>query len=113
MPKQKTECPAWVKLKESEVKKIIAELAEKNSPSKIGLILRDQYGIPSTRIFGKKLNTYLKEIGIEVNEELQRAEEKVKKMRAHLKKNITDKKAKHKFQKAQSRLNVLKNYYKT
>ena len=61
---EKLDKPVWVKMKEPELKKIIAELAEKHSPSKVGMILRDQYGIPTTRIFGKKLNAYLKEVGL-------------------------------------------------
>tara|TARA_Y100000310_G_scaffold316947_1_gene369241 strand:- start:844 stop:1197 length:354 start_codon:yes stop_codon:yes gene_type:complete len=103
--------PTWVKIKEPELKKIIAELAEKNSPSKIGIILRDQYGIPTTKIFGKKLNAYLKELGVEKKETLENAEKKLNAIKEHLKKNITDKKAKHKLQKSQSHLNVLKKYY--
>ena len=98
-------------MKESELKDIIAELAKKNSPSKIGIILRDQYGIPTTKIFGKKLKDYLKELGIEINENLENAKKKVDRMKEYLKNNITDKKAKHRLQKAQSRLNITKKYF--
>ena len=104
--------PSWVKLKESELKKIIIELSKKNSPSKIGLILRDQYGIPTTKIFGKKLKYYLEEAGINKNEDLDNAEKKVDGLKDHLKNNITDKSAKHKLQKAQSRLNIIRRYFK-
>jgi len=98
-------------MKESELKDIIAELAKKNSPSKIGIILRDQYGIPTTKIFGKKLKDYLKELGIEINENLENAKKKVDRMKEYLKNNITDKKAKHRLQKAQSRLNITRRYF--
>ena len=100
--------PTWVKMKEPELKKIIAELSEKHSPSQIGFILRDQYGIPTTKVFGKKLKAYMKELGIERNEDLENAEKKVEKMKEHLKNNITDRHAKHKLQPAQSRLNITK-----
>jgi len=103
--------PTWVKIKEPELKKIIAELAEKNSPSQIGLILRDQYGIPTTRVFGKKLKAYLTELEINVNEDLENAEKKVNNLKQHLKNNITDRNGKHKLQKAQSRLNIIRNYF--
>jgi len=103
--------PVWVKMKEPELKKIIVELSEKHSPSQIGFILRDQYGIPTTKVFGKKLKAYMAELGIEVNEDLENAEKKVEKMREHLKNNITDRHAKHKFQGAQSRLNITRKYY--
>jgi small subunit ribosomal protein S15 len=104
--------PAWLKLKEQEVTKIIEDLSKKYSSSQIGIILRDQYGIPTIKLYGKKLKKYLKQKGIECDEELKNAEKKVEKLKEHLKKNITDRKAKHKLQKAQSRLNVLKKYYK-
>jgi small subunit ribosomal protein S15 len=103
--------PAWVKMKEPELKKIILELSEKNSPSQIGFILRDQYGIPTTKIFGKKLKAYLEELGINRNEDLENAEKKVNALKEHTKKNITDRKAKHKLQQAQSRLNITKKYF--
>ncbi|MCR4285102.1 MAG: hypothetical protein NUV97_03620 [archaeon] len=106
----KLEKPTWVKINESELKKVIAELAEKNAPSQIGLILRDQYGIPTTKVFGKKLKRYLTELGIERNENLENAEKKVAGIKEHLKSNLTDRKAKHKLQKAQSRLNATQKY---
>ena len=100
------EKPTWVKIKEPELKKVIAGLAEKNAPSKIGLILRDQYGIPTTKVFGKKLKAYLNELGIEKNEDLDNAEKKVDGLKEHLKTNITDRHAKHKLQKAQGKLDL-------
>jgi len=103
--------PTWVKMKEPELKKTILELSQKNSPSKIGFILRDQYGIPTTKIFGKKLKAYITELKIEQNEDLENAEKKVDALKEHLKKNITDKKAKHKLQHAQSRLNITRKYF--
>ena len=103
--------PVWLKMKEDELKKIIAELAKKYQPAQIGLILRDQYGIPTTRLYGKKLCHYLKEAGLEKNADLENAKRKFEKIKEHLKQNRTDKKAKHKLQKAQSRLNVLKRYF--
>ena len=103
--------PTWVKMKEPELKKVILELSETHAPSQIGLILRDQYGIPTTKIFGKKLKAYMKELGIERNEDLENAEKKVEGLKEHLKDNITDRSAKHKLQHAQSRLNIIKKYF--
>ena len=109
---EKLEKPTWLKIKEPELKKIIAELSEKHSPSKVGMILRDQYAIPTTKIYGKKLKAYLKELGIHKNEDLENAGKKVERMKEHLKNNITDKRAKHKFQRAQARLNITRKYFK-
>jgi len=106
-----TSKPTWVKMKEPELKKTILELSEQYAPSQIGIILRDKYGIPTTKVFGKKLKAYMKELGIERNEDLENAEKKVDKMKEHLKNNITDRKAKHKLQHAQSRLNITRKYF--
>ena len=110
--KKEIEKPVWLKMKEEDVKKIIAEVAEKyKQPAQIGLVLRDQYGIPTTKIYGKKLAKYLEELGIESSKELENSEKKVGRMKEHLKKNITDRRSKHKLQKAQSRFNILKRYF--
>ena len=108
---EKLDKPTWVKIKEPELKALIKELSEKNSPSQIGLILRDQYGIPTTKVFGKKLKAYMVELGIERNEDLENAEKKVEGLKEHLKENITDRHAKHKLQHAQSRLNITQKYF--
>ena len=105
------EKPSWVKMKEPELKKTILELSEKHSPSQIGFILRDQYGIPTTKVFGKKLKAYMKELDIEQNEDLENAEKKVEGLKEHMKTNITDRSAKHKLQRAQSRLNITRKYF--
>ena len=103
--------PTWVKMTEKELKKVITELAEKHSPSQIGAILRDQYGVPTTKVFGKKLKAYMQELGIERNEDLENAQKKVDNLKEHMKNNVTDRKAKHKLQHAQSRLNITKKYF--
>ena len=103
--------PTWVKMKEPELKKVILELSENYAPSQIGIVLRDQYGIPTTKVFGKKLKEYMKELGIDRNEDLENAVKKVDRIKEHLKDNITDRSAKHKLQHAQSRLNITKKYF--
>jgi len=110
---KQTEKPLWLKTTEEEMKKIIVELSEKYSPAQLGLVLRDQYGIPTTKIYGKKLSEYLKEIG-KYNEkaELENAQKKVENMQDHLKNNSQDKKTKHKMQKAKSKLETIKRHTK-
>ncbi len=103
--------PLWLKMTEKELIKVIEELADKYQPAQIGIILRDQYGVPSTKVYGKKLGAYLKDLGLESNAEFKNAEKKVERLKEHLKENVTDRKAKHKLQKAQSRLNILGKYF--
>ena len=52
----------WVKYKSNEIEDIIVKLAKKgHSSARIGLVLRDQYGIPSTRLLTKeKISRILK-----------------------------------------------------
>jgi small subunit ribosomal protein S15 len=105
------EKPVWLKSNEDDMKKIIAELASKHQPAEIGIILRDQYGIPTTKIYGKKLSHYLKELGVECSTiELQNVEKKVEKIKEHMKNNKHDKKAKHKLQGSQSRVQRINRY---
>lgn len=107
----KLDKPTWLKMKESELKVIISELATKYPPSQIGMILRDQYAVPTTKIYGKKLKLYLEELGVDIKEDLINAEKKMDALKEHLKDNPTDKKSKHKLQKAQAHLNKVKKYY--
>lgn len=107
------EKPVWLKTSEEELKKIIAELSEKYSPAQLGLILRDQYGIPTARLYGKKLTAYLKEIGkYDKKDELKNIIKKLDKLEDHFKSNAQDKRAKHKLQKAKSRVEIKKKYLK-
>ena len=108
---EKNKKPVWLKLSEKELIEIIKDLSKTHSAPKIGIILRDQYGVPTTRVYGKKLSAYLKDLGVETNIDLENTEKKLENIRKHLKKNITDRKAKHKLQKSQSRVNKLKKYY--
>lgn len=94
--KKKTEKASWIKMKPAEIEKITKELAEKgNTPAKIGLILRDKYGIPKTKIFGKKITRILKETKIKYITEKEIADKKIEKLRIH--------KAKHKYDHTASR----------
>ena len=102
--------PVWLKQTEEDLKKIIADLSEKYPAAQIGLILRDQYGIPTTKIYGKKMSAYLKEIKKDSSSELKNIEKRLEKIKEHIKSNITDKKAKHKLQKLQSKYNSTKRY---
>ncbi|MDX9799325.1 MAG: hypothetical protein RBT05_10770 [Bacteroidales bacterium] len=102
--------PVWLKTTEEELKKIIVKLAEKYSPAQIGLILRDQYGIPTTKMYGKKLGEYLNELNLKTDSELENAQKKLERLQEHFSRNITDKRAKHKLQKAQGKTNTLKRY---
>jgi len=83
--------PAWVKMKSSDVEDLIIELAKKgNSPAKIGLLLRDLYGVPKTKIFGVKIKKLLKKKGIEYEDEKKAIKKKILKLKTHLENNKHD-----------------------
>jgi small subunit ribosomal protein S15 len=60
--KNNLEKPVWLKYTEDEVKAIILKLANKGiTAEKIGLILRDQYGIPKVKLYNLKIKRILNE----------------------------------------------------
>ena len=88
----KLEKPVWLKYTEEEVKAIVLKLADKGlTAEKIGLVLRDQYGIPKVKIYNLKISKILKEkfqepTNLNLNNKLQ-------KIINHFNKNKQDKKA--------------------
>ncbi|MHC1625130.1 MAG: 30S ribosomal protein S15, partial [Methermicoccaceae archaeon] len=62
----RTEAPKWVNYTPEEVRDLIVSFAsEGKSTAEIGTILRDQYGIPLTKLVcGKSITTILREEGI-------------------------------------------------
>lgn len=61
-----TSQPQWVPLSKDEIENKVLTLAkEGRTPSMIGLIMRDQYGVPSVRLTtGKKMTRFLTDKGI-------------------------------------------------
>jgi len=85
--------PVWLKYTEDEVKEIILKLVEKDSSvtaEKIGIILRDQYGIPKTTVYGFKISQVLKKAGKYTSPDKKNLSIKVQKLDKHLKTHIHD-----------------------
>ncbi len=86
--------PVWLKYTEKEVKDIILSIAKKEqgiTAEKIGLILRDTYGIPKVKIYNLKIGQVLKEVGLYKSPDLMNLETKTKKLETHIIKNKQDK----------------------
>ncbi len=99
----------WSKLKPSEVEKLIVELGEKKiPPEKIGLILRDQHGIPKVKLFKLKINKVLAKHNLAINSEKKNIETKIERLGNHFAKNKHDYKAQHKKIMYTSHLNKIK-----
>ncbi|MCH7567892.1 MAG: 30S ribosomal protein S15 [Nanoarchaeota archaeon] len=106
MQQQKTD---WVKTKPEEIEKEIIELAKKGTPpEKIGLIIRDQHGIPKVKIFGTKTKKILERAGLWEDSEYNNANKKIIALRKHLEKNKHDYTSKRSLVKYTARLNKLK-----
>lgn len=81
----KEEKPLWLKYSEEEVKQIIVKLANKGITSeKIGLILRDQYGIPKAKLYNLKISRVLGEKELFEEPTLKNLKAKVEKMKKHV-----------------------------
>ncbi|MHA1589258.1 MAG: 30S ribosomal protein S15 [Candidatus Njordarchaeales archaeon] len=108
--------PEWVMLSPEEIEQKIVELARKGyGTAMIGIILRDQYGIPNVRqILGKKISQVLKEHGLlpEIPEDLNNLIKKAVRLRRHLaihRKDLHNKRALHLIE---SKIKRLVKYYK-
>ena len=92
---QSSQKPVWLKKSQEEIEKIIFELADKGmSIEKIGLLLRDQYGIPSTKIYGKKISQIIEnKIKSKPNTDVDNINKRVEKIKKHILKNPRDERA--------------------
>ncbi len=102
-------------LSNQEIEEIILKLAKQgNNSAKIGMILRDTYGVGNIRItLGKKVEKILDENKLEHEpNELVSMEKQVKKLKKHFEKNKQDMTAKRGLQLAEAKLRRLKSNYK-
>ncbi|MBI5803646.1 hypothetical protein HY450_00210 [Candidatus Pacearchaeota archaeon] len=89
--KKKIVKPNWMKMKIEDAEKIIVELAGKGkTPAQIGSILRDEYGVPRTRLLGKRLVKILEEKGVKYKEDTEIINDKIRKIRQHIGRNKHD-----------------------
>jgi len=108
--------PSWIRYGATEIEMLIVKLAkEGNAPSKIGLILRDSYGIPlSKQITGKKITKLLKEKNLlpKLPEDLLALIKRSIAIRKHLEKNHKDETAARGLTLTENKIKALVKYYK-
>lgn len=81
----------WSKIKPAEVEQLIVDLGKKGTPpEKIGLILRDQHGIPKTKLFGLRIGKVLAKHKIEANSLHKNTKEKIENLKKHFAKHKHD-----------------------
>ncbi len=109
------EKPGWVEYSTEEIEEIILKLRkEGKSASVIGVILRDQYGIPDVKsVTGMKITHILDKHGQteEYPEDLMNLIRKAVNIRDHLKENPKDLHTKRGLQLVESRIRRLVKYY--
>lgn len=108
--------PSWIRYKAKEVEMLISKLSkDSKSPSMIGLILRDSYGIPDVKkLTGKNITQILAEnkLGPKLPEDLLALVKKTVELDKHLKENHKDYSAKRGLQLTNSKINALVKYFK-
>ena len=108
--------PSWLKVSASEVNDTINKLARKgNTPSQIGVILRDTHGVAQvSSVTGSKVLRILKAHGLapDLPEDLYFLIKKAVSVRKHLDKFRQDKDAKFRLILIESRIHRIARYYK-
>ena len=108
--------PSWAQIQASDLIEQIVKLAKKGStPSQIGVLLRDSYGIPQVKgITGSKIMRILKVNGVapSIPEDLYQLIKKAINIRKHLEKYRQDKDSKFRLICVESRIHRLARYYR-
>jgi small subunit ribosomal protein S15 len=115
-PPKKEGVPEWMEISEGEVEDVIRKLAREGvPPAKIGLILRDQYGVPLVeRALGMSMLEFLEKENLlpKFPEDLLSLIKKAVGMRNHLKQNNPDTHNKVKLIHVESKIHRLSKYYR-
>jgi len=106
----------WITYSPKEIEDLIVKLAkEGNTQSKIGIILRDQYGIPDVaELLNKKMGKVIEEKGLkgEIPEDLMNLIKRAVSLDKHLAENRKDFHSKRGMELTESKINRLARYYK-
>lgn len=112
----KKESPSWLQYSKDEIVELILQSAKEGKPaSVIGLILRDQYGIPSVKsALGKGITDILKEkeMAAEYPEDLMNLMKKAVRLRKHLDANRRDTHNRRALSLIESKMRRLAAYYR-
>ena len=108
--------PAWVRITPEEVESLVVNyFKEGYPPSMIGIILRDQHGVPLVKqITGKTIKQILKENNLypEIPEDLANLLARARRMKKHLQRFKSDRANIHRLQLVESKIRRLVKYYK-
>jgi small subunit ribosomal protein S15 len=115
-PPKIAKMPEWYDISKEELDKLIIKLHDSGvPPSRIGLTLRDQYGVPSVRlIYGKNLSSFLEGKGMlsEIPEDLSNLMKRAMHLRRHLRNNQKDLHNKRALQLIENKIRRIVKYYR-
>ncbi|HUV24090.1 MAG TPA: 30S ribosomal protein S15 [Methanomassiliicoccales archaeon] len=111
-----TENPEWVPLSSNEIEEQIVRMAKDGIiSSRIGMILRDQYGVPSVRLsLGKSISDVMSENDLvpKLPEDLVSLMKKAINLNSHMIDNQKDVSNKRSLQLIEAKIRRLTKYYK-
>ena len=110
------QAPAWSNIDAKAITQVILNLRKEGaSSSKIGLVLRDSYGVPDVKLaLGKRIGDVLKEnkVASEIPEDLRDLMMKALGLRTHLGDNKKDLHNKRQLNLTESKIRRLVRYYR-
>ena len=111
-----SENPSWVPLSATEIEDLVAKLANDGLVSaKIGLVLRDQYGVPNVKLAtGKTVTQIMKEkdVAPSLPEDLSNLMRRAIDLNVHLRDNKGDVSNKRGLNMIEAKIRRLERYYK-
>jgi small subunit ribosomal protein S13e len=112
----KKKAPRWLNIDSTDLVKQMEQLAKKGyKPSQIGVILRDNYAIPQSKLItGAKILRLLKKKGLapQIPEDLYHLMRRAVSVRKHIEKNKRDRDSKFRLILVESKIHRLVRYYK-
>ena len=110
-----TKAPEWSDVSKEELEKTIMKLHDTGmSPSRIGLTLRDQYGVPNVKlVIGNSITGFLRDNNAlaEIPEDLTNLMRKALHVRKHIKANKKDVHNKRALQLTENKIRRMVKYY--
>ncbi len=107
--------PSWVPVQKKEAEDLIVQMGKMGKqPSRIGLALRDQHGVPNVRLLtGKSILQILEEAGIkpQIPEDLASLIVRGRTVTRHLSENKKDESNRHGLNLIESKIRRLVKYY--
>jgi small subunit ribosomal protein S15 len=81
----------WIKIKPAELEKIVVDLYKQGeSAAKIGLVLRDKYGVPKAKLLGKRITKILQDAKVSLRSKKDIVTKRMDSLNKHIASNKHD-----------------------